>query len=275
MQLKAFIKKKAAEKNISAQLVLQNYMMERLLERISLSKYKKNFIVKGGFLISAVVGLDMRTTMDLDTTIKGFDLTLENIRKVFKDILDTALEDDVVFELLGTAAIREADDYPGVRVNLKANYSPVSVPLSVDVTTGDQITPREIEYSYSLIFEERKINIMVYPLETILSEKLETILSRGIVNTRARDFYDVYILRKLRSNEIQPAILKTALIKTAEKRGSLKIIERYDSILDDILASEHMQFFWKKYRADYNYAADITLEAAICAAREILDEVSC
>lgn len=140
MQLKAFIKKKAAEKNISAQLVMQNYMLERLLERIALSKYKHNFILKGGFLISAIVGLDTRTTMDLDTTIKGFKLTHESIREIFGEICSVKIADDVTFELVDSMDIREGDDYPGIRVSLKANYLPISVPLTVDVTTGDVIT---------------------------------------------------------------------------------------------------------------------------------------
>ena len=171
MQLKAFIKNKAAEKHISAQLVMQNYMLERLLERILLSPYKNNFILKGGFLISAIVGLDTRATMDLDTTIKGFTLTHEAIRKIFTEICAVQIADDVQFEVVGISDIRETDDYPGIRVALKANYPPISVPLTVDVTTGDMITPREVEYTFSLLFDDRTISILAYNLETILAEK--------------------------------------------------------------------------------------------------------
>ena len=198
MQLKAFIKNKAAEKHISAQLVMQNYMLERLLERISLSPYKNNFILKGGFLISAIVGLDTRATMDLDTTIKGFTLTHEAIRKIFTEICAVQIADDVQFEVVGISDIRETDDYPGIRVALKANYPPISVPLTVDVTTGDMITPREVEYTFSLLFDDRTISILAYNLETVLAEKLETVLSRNIANTRPRDYYDVHILYALR-----------------------------------------------------------------------------
>ena len=166
MQLKAYIKKKAAEKHISAQLVMQNYMLERLLERISLSPYKHNFIIKGGFLVSAIVGLDTRATMDLDTTIKGFTLTHEAILSIFKDVCAVQIDDDVQFEVLGVADIRETDDYPGIRVSLKANYPPISVPLTVDVTTGDMITPREIEYTFSMLFDDRTISV----LPTILKQ---------------------------------------------------------------------------------------------------------
>jgi predicted nucleotidyltransferase component of viral defense system len=186
MQLKTFIKKKAAEKNISAQLVMQNYMLERLLERISLSPYQKNLILKGGFLISAIVGLDTRATMDMDTTLKGLNLTHQSIRGIFEEICKMPVADDVVFEILNTVDIRAGDDYPGIRVSMKANYSPISVPLAVDVTAGDMITPREIEYAFPLMFDERKINIMAYNLETMLTEKLETVISRGVANTRPR-----------------------------------------------------------------------------------------
>jgi len=270
MQLKAFIKKNAAEKNISAQLVMQNYMLERLLERISVSQYKQNFILKGGFLIAAIVGLDTRTTMDLDTTIKGFNLTHEAIREIFEKICEIPVEDDVVFEILGTSDIREGDDYPGICVNLKANYPPISVPLTVDVTTGDKITPHEIEYTFQLMFDERKISIMAYNLETVFAEKLETVISRGVANTRSRDFYDIYILWKLRGGELNMDVLEEALTQTCEKRGSYEIIQRYDSILSDVLASEQMQRFWKKYQADFNYAHDIPFEATIGAAKEIM-----
>lgn len=201
MQLKAFIKNKAAEKHISAQLVMQNYMLERLLERISLSAYKQNFILKGGFLISAIVGLDTRTTMDLDTTVKGFTLTHEAIRAIFNEICEVHIEDDVKLEIVGISDIRETDDYPGIRVALKANYPPISVPLTVDVTTGDMITPREVEYTFSLLFDDRKISILAYNLETVLAEKLETVLSRNIANTRPRDYYDIHILYALRGAE--------------------------------------------------------------------------
>lgn len=202
MQLKAFIKNEAAKKHVSAQLVMQNYMLERLLERISLSRYKNNFILKGGLLISAMVGLDTRTTMDVDTTLKGISLTHESISKVFKEICQVQADDDVNFEMVSLADIREGDDYPGIRVSMRAVYSPMSVPLTVDVTTGDVITPREAEFSFPLMFEDRSISIPAYNIETVLAEKLETILSRSTANTRVRDFYDIHILYSLRGDKL-------------------------------------------------------------------------
>lgn len=273
MQLKAFIKKKAIEKKISAQLVMQNYMLERLLERISLSKYQSNFILKGGFLISAIVGLDSRATMDLDTTIKGLNVTHEDIRNIFTDICSIKVQDDVQFELVSITDIREGDDYPGIRVGLKANYQPLSVPLTVDVTTGDRITPREIEYTFKLLFDDRSIKVMAYNLETILAEKLETVISRGIANTRPRDYYDIFALYNLRGEKYNYIILKEALIATATKRGSQKIILEYNKIITEIESSSKQRGFWKKYQQDFQYAKEIAFDDIIKVLRDICEEM--
>lgn len=274
MQLKAFIKKKAADKNISPQLVMQNYMLERLLERISLSKYKNNFILKGGFLISAIVGLDTRATMDLDTTIKGLTLTHESIREIFREICTVEVADDVKFELVDIADIREGDDYPGIRVSLKANYPPISVPLTVDVTTGDIITPKEIEYTFSLLFDDRTINILAYNIETVLAEKLETVLSRSIANTRPRDFYDTHILYALRGEECDAKMLLQALERTADKRGSLSVLEVYTDIIAEIRASEQLRGFWRKYQRDFDYVKDISFNDVCDTIQYIMDNIT-
>ena len=273
MQLKAFIKKKAAEKHVSAQLVMQNYMLERLIERISLSKYKQNFIIKGGFLISAIVGLDTRTTMDLDTTIKGFTLTHESIRKLFEEICKIKIEDDVSFEVAGVSDIREGDEYPGIRVALKANYPPISVPLTVDVTTGDIITPREIEYTFPLLFDERSISVLAYTLETILAEKLETVLSRGITNTRPRDYYDIYTLYRLRGDTCNERMLLLALERTANKRGSSKILEDYPDIIAEIRTSEQLRNLWAKYQRTYEYAKGIAFDDTCDVIQQVMNSL--
>lgn len=260
MQLKAQIKKMAAEKNISAQIVMQNYMMERLLERVYLSRYKHNFILKGGFLIAAIIGLDTRATMDMDTSIKGFELTHDSIRDIFADICKIAVEDYVTFSVNRTIDIRESDDYPGIRVSLRASYPPLNVPITVDITTGDKITPREIEYNFRLLFDERSISILAYNLETILAEKLETVLSRNIANTRPRDFYDIFILYKLRGTECDPVILKTALEETTKKRGSLSVLGQYESIVGDIRKNFGMRNFWSNYQKEFDYAKNISFE---------------
>jgi len=257
MQLKAFIKKKAEENRISAQLVMQNYMMERLLERISLSKFKRNFILKGGFLIASIVGLDSRATMDMDATIKGFQLTHESIRGIFEEICAVAVEDGVTFSITRTTDIREGTDYPGIRIYMTANYLPLTVSMKVDITTGDIITPGEIEYSFKLLFDDRRISVLAYNLETILAEKLETILSRNIANTRPRDFYDIYILYTLRGAECDIAVLQQALNKTAHKRGSLSDIVGYREIVKSIAESLQMQRFWNAFQEEFGYAKDV------------------
>ena len=233
MQLKAFIKNKAAEKHISAQLIMQNYMLERLLERISLSSYKNNFILKGGFLISAIVGLDTRATMDLDTTIKGFTLTHA----------------------------------------LKANYPPISVPLTVDVTTGDMITPHEVEYTFPLLFDNRTISILAYNLETVLAEKLETVLSRNIANTRPRDYYDIHILYASRYTECNKATLRHALERTTQKRGSSMILTDYPEIMKEIRESDTLHKMWTKYNREYEYAKDISFDDTCNTIQTIIDEI--
>jgi len=263
----------ASEKNLSAQLVMQNYMMERLLERVSLSKFKENFILKGGFLIAAIVGLDSRATMDLDTTIKGFELTHESIGNIFEYICKIEIEDNITFSLNRITNIRELDEYPGIRVSLTANYPPLKVPITVDVTTGDKITPHEIEYDFRLMFDERSISIMAYNLETILSEKLETVLSRNIANTRPRDIYDIYILFTFHGSQYDPMILKFALEETAKKRGSLSVLSQYSSIIDNIQKDPGMLNFWTNYQKAFDYAKDISFDETCIALMQVMRSV--
>jgi predicted nucleotidyltransferase component of viral defense system len=274
MQLKTFIKRKAEENRISSQLVMQNYMMERLLERMSLSKYKQNFILKGGFLIAAIVGLDSRATMDMDTTIKGFALTHESIVGIFNEVCAISVEDDITLSVSRTSDIREGDTYPGLRVHLKANYPPLSVPLTVDVTTGDKITPYEVEYSFRLMFDDRSISILAYNLETIFAEKLETVLSRNIANTRPRDFYDIHILYALHGSECDMAVLRQALGETARKRGSQYILTQYHEIIENIQENSQMHDFWVKYQKDYYYAKDISFNDTCNSIMLILKKVA-
>lgn len=273
MQLKSIIKNIAKEKSISAQIVMQNYMLERFLERISLSKYKDTFILKGGFLIAAMVGLDTRSTMDIDATIKKIPVNENSIKEMFNEISTISLDDDVEFETIKVSAIRESDEYNGFRVSLKANYPPMSIPLKLDITTGDKITPKEIEYKFKLLTEDRSISILAYNLESILAEKLETIISRGDLNTRPRDFYDVYILNKLQSHNIDKDILKNAFLATCDKRNSLHMIESYEDILNEIKSSEIMHSHWNKYQKDFDYAKEISFEKTCEIIYSILKDV--
>ena len=260
MQLKAILKNMAKQKNISAQLVLQNYMLERLLERVSVSKYRDNFILKGGFLIAAMVGLDTRATMDMDATIKGYPVNEETVQKMFEEICAIELNDDVTFTFRQIGEIREGDEYTGYRVTLTADYPPMAVPLKLDITTGDKITPKEIEYSFKLLLEDRSISILAYNLETILAEKLETVISRSDQNTRPRDYYDIFMLMKLQSHNVNLSSLKDALAATCKRRGSAEVIKGYIQIMERVKNSTIMQEQWKKYQKEFDYASDITFE---------------
>lgn len=247
MQLKAVIKNISKDKHISAQLVMQNFMLERLLERIPVSKYRQNFILKGGFLIAAMVGLDTRATMDMDATIKGWPVNEESIKNMFLDICKIDLQDDVTFEFKKIGEIREGDDYTGYRVSLSANYPPMAVPLKLDITTGDKITPREIEYRFKLLLEDREIPVLAYNLETVMAEKLETVVSRGDQNTRPRDYYDIYILAKMQYKNIETEYLRAALDATSKKRGSSEILKEYKNIIDIVRNSDVMIKQWRTY----------------------------
>ena len=275
MQLKAIIKNMAKEKKISAQLILQNYMLERFLERVSLSSYRENFIIKGGFLIASMVGLDSRATMDMDATIKGYLVNKETIHRMIEVILAISVDDNISFEFGNIGEIHEGDEYIGYRVALTANYEKMAVPLKLDITTGDKITPGEIEYEYKLMLEDRSIRVLAYNLPTILAEKLETVISRGDQNTRSRDYYDIYILTKLQSGNIDLAILRDALRATTEKRGSFEVIKQYREIMQVVRNSPVMNRQWSNYRKDFDYAAEIefeeTCDAVIANMSKIMD----
>ena len=271
MQLKAVIKNISKDKHISAQLVMQNFLLERLLERISVSKYRQNFILKGGFLIAAMVGLDTRATMDMDATIKGWPVNEESIKNMFLDICKIDLQDDVTFEFKKIGEIREVDDYTEYRVSLSANYPPMAVPLKLDITTGDKITPREIEYRFKLLLEDREIPVLAYNLETVMAEKLETVVSRGDQNTRPRDYYDIYILAKMQYKNIETEYLSAALDATSKKRGSSEILKEYKNIIDIVRNSDVMIKQWRTYQRDFEYATDISFDEVCDAVVRMMD----
>ena len=274
MQLKAIVKNMAKEKKISAQLVLQNYMLERFLERVSLSSYGENFIIKGGFLIASMVGLDTRATMDMDATIKGYPVNEETIQNMIMGILTVQVDDSISFEFKSIGEIREGDVYTGYRVALTANYEKMAVPLKLDITTGDKITPKEIEYEYKLMLEDRSIRVLAYNLPTILAEKLETVITRGDQNTRPRDYYDIFILTKLQSENVDLALLKDALRATTEKRRSVEVIKHYSEIMQVVRNSPVMNRQWGDYRKDFDYAAEISFEETCDAIISIMDKIN-
>lgn len=273
MQLKSIVKNIAKEKKISAQLVLQNYMLERFLERVSLSPYRENFIIKGGFLIASMVGLDSRATMDIDATIKGYPVNSETIKAMVEEVLTIPIADSISFEFRSIGEIREGDEYTGYRIALTANYEKMAVPLKLDITTGDIITPKEVEYEYKLMLEDRSIHVLAYNLPTILAEKLETVISRGDQNTRPRDYYDIFILTKLQSGNIDLATLRDALQATAEKRGSVAVVKQFREIMQVVRNSPVMKRQWGDYRKDFDYAAGIDFEETCDAVIAIMDKM--
>ena len=259
-QLKDLIRNLSKKKSADAQILMRNYMMERFLERISLSEYKDKFILKGGMLVAAMVGLDARATMDLDATIKGANVSLTDVETIISNIIAIPIDDGVSFRIKRISEIMEEADYPGVRVSMETKFDGVITPLKIDISTGDVITPKEIRYRFNLMLEDRTIEVWAYNLETVLAEKLETVISRNVTNTRMRDFYDIYILQKLHGEQLNKEILWNAVVATAKKRGTLEQIESGDirEIFDEIETSSVMENLWKAYQKNYSYAVDIS-----------------
>ena len=256
--------------NITTNEVLQNYMFERILERLSISKYKNNFILKGGLLLSSIMGIDIRTTMDMDTCIKGITLTDDELYQVLNEILSIDVGDNVKFEIKNSKPIREEDDYGGLRYNIVALFDNIRVNLNIDIATGDLITPKEIEYTYKMMFEERNLKLMTYNIETIIAEKFQTIISRSILNSRMKDYYDLYYL--LKNKEFSNKNLKEAINKTFSKRDTE--IESVDNVISEIEKSDFVKELWANYSKKHIYAENIKFEQIINITRNILGLLS-
>ena len=270
MSFKAIINNMAKENNVAAQSVLQTYMLEKLLERISISKYKDNFILKGGMLISAMLGIDSRTTMDMDTTIKGLPLTKDNITNIMDEICNIEIDDNVTLKINKVELIREDDDYGGYRITFEAKYNnEMPVIMKIDITTGDKITYKEIEYSFTLMLEDRKIQIWSYNVETIIAEKFEAIVKRGVLSTRIRDYYDVYMLINTQNKIIDKKTLKDAITLTAQHRGTNEIIKDWKKIVEKIANDSKMRQQWKRYQKDNFYAEEIEYKELINAISKV------
>jgi predicted nucleotidyltransferase component of viral defense system len=266
-QLKALINNKAGGDSRKAQLLQRNYMMERFLERLSVSSFKDDFILKGGVLISAMVGTDMRSTMDIDVTIRNIPMTEAKIRDVVNTISAIPLDDNVEIHIESVNTIMDDAEYGGIRITANALLDSMIVPLKVDISTGDVITPREINFEFPTMFGNREITLWTYNLETILAEKLETILSRSTVTTRMRDFYDLCILQKT-GLAFSESDFAEAYRRTCTKRGSL--LDNPESILSTIEEDSHLQVLWRSYQKKYDYAALVDWDAAIKSARNLL-----
>ncbi|MDR1831769.1 MAG: nucleotidyl transferase AbiEii/AbiGii toxin family protein [Fusobacteriaceae bacterium] len=266
-QLKALVRNLSKEKNVNAEIILRNFMLERFLERVSFSKYSKNFILKGGMLIAAIVGMNTRTTMDMDVTIKGKSLTEAQIKEIFEDILSVSIKDNVVFSYRKIEEMREEAEYPGYRVSIDALLDKTRQIMHIDITTGDFITPGEIEYSYKLMFENRSISIFAYNLETVLAEKFETIVSRGVTNSRMRDFYDIYVLTG--TQKIDADTFRMALVNTSKKRGTFTQMADASTSIQRIATSQVLIDLWNRYQKNYSYAADLSWEMAVNSLRKL------
>ena len=266
-QLKDLIRNLSKEVGIEAHVLIRKYMMERFLERVSSSKYNGSFILKGGMLVAAFVGVEARATMDIDTTIKGIPVTIVDMERTITEISNIDLDDNVKFRIKKVSEIMDEAEYSGIRFSMDALLDGAVMPLKIDISTGDLITPREIAYSYKLMFEDRTIPIMTYPIETVLAEKLETVISRSITNTRMRDFYDIHIL--LKSQNINADILALALERTAKKRGNFNLLENAESVLKIVKSDEDMKRLWNIYQKKFKYAGKYTWDEVIHSVREL------
>ena len=269
---KAKIKNISKDKGIPAQQVQQHYLIEQVLKLISTSSYRDSFIVKGGYLIGQMIGLDKRTTMDLDVTLKGTEMSRENLIHIFEEIL-CSNTDGFSFSVDKLEPIRQDDEYGGFSLKLNATFDTLKEVVFIDITTGDKITPREITYSMTSIFTNESIKIWTYNLETVLAEKLETIISRGLASTRPRDRYDLFTLYKLRKEEINLEVLKNALENTAEKRKSKDTIYNWEEQVRGIEISDYQKELWIRYQRQFKYAKDISFDNSVQVIKEIMQQI--
>ena len=270
-QIKGRIKSVAKQNNADARTLMRIYMMERFLERLTQSEYRDNFIIKGGILVTAMIGVAHRSTMDIDTSKKNLNLSAEDALRVVNQVKDIDLDDGVSFEVKDVSNIMDEMEYPGIRVTMNANVGRLITPLKIDISTGDVITPRAIEFNYDLLLEDRSIKLWSYNLETILAEKLQTVLARGILNTRMRDFYDIRMLVDTYEDKVNKAVLKDAFAATCKKRGTDNLQEQAEEIVKIIEADEQIQVLWRAYQKKYSYAADIDYASVIRGVRKLMD----
>ena len=271
--LKAKASNLSKKTNIPNKYLIQNFMFEALLKRISKSKYKDKFIIKGGLLLSSIFGVNLRSTMDLDTTIKGLPLDKETITKVINEIISIDVEDNVRLEIENIKDIREEELYSGFEVNLKAEFDGLKTNLMIDITTGEVITYKEVEFKYNTLFDNETINIMTYNYETIIAEKFESIISRNIDNTRMKDYYDLYMFVNLKWNDINKETLRKAIINTSKSRETLNYIENANKYIELISDDSRLKSLWNSYQNNYEYAKDIEFAATLNAIKVISEIV--
>ena len=270
-KLKNIISKKSYGNSDISQKFYQLFYFERILERISMSNYRGQLILKGGLLLTSIIGNDERTTKDMDVTLKGIPLTKNDIERVFNEILNIDVDDGVSFKIISIKDIRLEDEYGGFRLKILSKLDNNKTYITVELTTGDVITPREMKYNYNSIFEDKKIPIMSYTLETVLSEKFQTIVTRGLLNTRLKDFYDVYILINTKMNDLSKDNLIKAIENTFKRRETNIDIERFNEVIKDLSDDNNMNNLWNEYVSKNPYAKDIKYEDTIKAINEIIN----
>lgn len=272
-QVKGRIKNVAKETKADARTLMRIYMMERFLERVSISQYKDIFIIKGGILVTAMVGVALRSIMDIDTSIKNQNLSIEDAKCIVNEIKGIDLGDGVSFEISEISNIMDEMEYPGVRLTMNAVMGKLITPMKIDISTGDVITPSAVEFQYKLLLDDRTISLWSYNLETILAEKLQTVLVRGLLNTRMRDFYDIKMLLSIYSQNINYEILKSAFDATCKKRSTENLKNEASRIILVIRNDKKLLSLWESYQKKYSYASDISYKDIIESVLYLLDTI--
>jgi predicted nucleotidyltransferase component of viral defense system len=273
-QIKALVRNMSVSDSGKAQVIIRAYAIERFLERLSQSRFKDSFILKGGILVALIVGLEHRATLDIDATVKNLILTPQAARDIVGEICRTPVEDGMIFEIKDTTTIMDEADYAGVRLSVEARLESMRTPMKIDISTGDIITPHEVLHSFGLMFEDRSISLWAYSLETVLAEKLETIISRGTANTRMRDFYDIYILQKLPNGSFDPAVLARAVENTSRKRGSEEAVLSAMDRFNDIASSTTMRVLWTAYQRKFEFAKGYSWDEVVASVKDLFAQTA-
>lgn len=269
-KLNAIIKKKSGGNNNLAHHLHQMFFFEHVLMRLEKSKYRDNIILKGGVLLSSIIGEDLRTTKDLDTTLKSLPLSIDSIKNIFDEILSININDNVNFEIVNIKDIRLDSTYGGFRINVKGTFDKIRTNFFIEITTGDIITPREIKYKYNSIFEDKKINIMAYTIETIIAEKFESIISKNITTTRAKDFYDLYMLMNKHKNDINNRNIVKAIENTFNKRNTEFNIDNFKEIVEILEDSNVLKRVFTDYQSKLEYTKEVSFDDTIKAINIII-----
>lgn len=274
IELRNIIYKKAQGNSNISQKYYQLFYFERILERISLSKYRGQIILKGGLLLTSIIGNDDRTTKDMDATLKGIPLKKEDVEKVFKEILSINTNDGVSFEITSIKDIRLEDEYGGYRLTILSRLDNNRTYVTIELTTGDAITPKEMKYNYNCIFENKKIPIMSYTIETVIAEKFHTIITRGLLNTRLKDFYDIYTLINSKNDNINRNNLVNAINNTFKRRETDLNLKRINKIVEELQKDKNLKKLWNNYTEENYYAKEIKFEDTIEALKIIINFIS-